>query len=81
MADRGDAELIFVRQVKTVQAIDQLSAVGHRHFFGMTVEGVERHPAENGVAQGRNLFQLVARRQFAAGADTMDPTRRPTNFT
>ena len=67
VADRGDAELIFVRQVEAVQTVDQLGTVGHRDFFRVLVEQIQRHPAEDRVAQGWSLLQDVARRHLATG--------------
>jgi len=45
-----------------------LRAVGHGDFFRMTIENVERHTAENGVAERGHLFENVAGSGFAAGS-------------
>ena len=39
---------------------------GHRDLFGMAVEGVERHSAEDRVAQGGHLLELITRSRLAA---------------
>jgi hypothetical protein len=48
-------------------AIDELRDVGHRHLVGVSMEGVERHPGQHGVAHCRLLPQQMRRVQFTAG--------------
>src|ERR1700686_1693779 len=67
VANGCDAEFIFVSEIQAVETIDELRAISHSNFFGMTIENVEGHAAEDGVAQGGNLFQLIAGSCFAAG--------------
>ena len=55
-----------MRQVEAIQAVDQLGTICHRDLFRMLVEDVQRHPAEDRIAQGRRLLQNVARRHLAA---------------
>ena len=57
MADRGYTEFVFMRQIETVQAIDQLRAIGHGHFFRMAVEDIQRHCRKDRVAQRGSLFE------------------------
>ena len=33
VADRRDAEFVFVGEIQTVEAVDELRAIGHGHFF------------------------------------------------
>src|SRR5260370_11714606 len=67
VAHRRDAALVFVAQIQTVQAVDQLRAVAHGDFFRMAVEDIERHAAEHRVAQGGHLLELIAGSGLAAG--------------
>ena len=50
MANRGDDEAVFVSEIETVEAVDELGAIGHDHLVGVTVEYVERHRTEDGIA-------------------------------
>jgi len=65
--DGGDDEAVFVREIEAVEAVDELRAIGHGDFFRMTIEDVEVHAAEDGVAERRHLFENVAGSCFAAG--------------
>src|SRR5260370_39030076 len=64
--DRGHAKLVFMREIQTVKAVDQLRATGDADFFGMTVGSVQSHSTEYGVAQCRKLLDLVSGRKFDA---------------
>ena len=67
-ADGGDDEAVFVGEIEAVETVDELRAIGHGDFFRMTIEDVEGHAAEDGVAERWRLFENVAGRGFAAGA-------------
>jgi endonuclease/exonuclease/phosphatase family metal-dependent hydrolase len=54
-----------MREVETIEAVDELGTVGHGDLFRMPVERVESHAREDGVAQRGSLFQKVTRRGFA----------------
>src|SRR5437879_10808061 len=64
---RGDAESIFMRQIETVQAVDQLCAAPDAHLLRMPVKGIQRHSAEDRIPQSRQLLQLIPGRKFTAG--------------
>src|SRR5882724_10771422 len=66
VADWRYAEFVLMRQIKTVQAIDQLCAIRHRNLGGMPVEGVQSHGAEYRIAQSGHLFEKMARHSLAA---------------
>ena len=63
----GDNETIFMREIEAVETVDELRAVSHGDFFGMTIENVEGHAAEDGVAERGHLFENVAGSGFASG--------------
>src|SRR6476469_7439893 len=67
MPDGRHHKPVLVRHVEAVQAVDELRAIYHRDFLRMTIEDVEGHGAEYGVAQGGHLLQLIARSSFTAG--------------
>jgi hypothetical protein len=48
--NRRDYKPVFVGQVKTIEAVDKLGAVGHRDFLRMPVESVEIHAGKDRVA-------------------------------
>ena len=73
VTDGRDAKLVLVRQIQTVQAIDELGTIGHRHFFRVAIKDVQCHSAEDGISQGRYLLKLVGRRSFAAGPVPWSP--------
>jgi hypothetical protein len=73
MTDRCDAEFVSVSEVKTVEAVDELCAIGHSHLLRMAIEKIERHPGENGIAQCGHLFEEVAGSGFRAGAVSRAP--------
>src|SRR5271170_7310209 len=52
-------ELIFMSQVKAVQAIDQLRRTCQCDFFRMPVEHVERHGTKHSVPERGGLFEKV----------------------
>jgi len=51
VADRRNYEPIFVSEVQTIQAVDELCAVGHVKLAGVTIENIESHGAEHRVPQ------------------------------
>src|SRR5438270_13727635 len=67
VAYRSDDELVFMREIKAVQAVDELRAVRHRDFFRMAVKNVQRHAAEHRVPQCGHLLKLVAWSRFTSG--------------
>src|SRR5438874_1705060 len=73
VADRSDDELVFVREIKAVEAVDELRAVRHRDFFRMAVKNVQRHAAEHRVPQCGHLLKLVAWSRFTSGTVPWTP--------
>src|SRR5215471_12679488 len=66
-------ELVFMSQVQAIEAIHELGTICHCHLFRMPVEGIERHAAEDGVAQRGHLLQDVAGRCFRTGLVPRSP--------
>src|SRR6266851_4728560 len=67
MADGRNYEAIFVREIQTVQAVDELCAVGHVKLAGVPIKNIQSHRAEHRVPQRWSLFEDVAWRCFASG--------------
>src|SRR5579859_7972391 len=65
--NRGHHEAVLMRQIKTIEAINELRAIGHGHLFGVAIENIKSHSAEYRVTQSGHLLQLIPRRRFAAG--------------
>src|SRR5882724_3609048 len=66
MADRRNYEAIFVSEIQTVQAVDELRAVGHVKLAGVAIENIESHGAEHRVPQRWSLLEDVPWRCFTA---------------
>src|SRR6266496_2148272 len=73
VTDWSHAEAIFVRQIQTVQAVDQLGATCDPDLLRMPIENVEGHATKDGITQRWGLFELVTRREFAAGTIPWSP--------
>src|SRR5260370_17386963 len=67
MAHWRDHEPVFVSEIQTVQAVDELCAVRHVKFAGMPVKNVQGHAAEHGIPQRGSLFENVPWRRLAPG--------------
>src|SRR5713101_7930296 len=67
MADGRNYKAIFVSEIQTVQAVDELRAVGHVKLAGVTIKNIQSHSAEHRVPQRWSLFEDVPWRCFASG--------------
>ena len=60
-------------KIQTVQAVDELRAVGHVKLAGMAVKNVEGHAAEHGIPQRGSLLENVPWRGLASRAVPWSP--------
>src|SRR5882672_10801707 len=67
MANRCNYEAIFVSEIQTVQAVDELRAVGHVKLAGVAIKNIQSHGAEHRVPQRWSLLEDVPWRCFAPG--------------
>src|SRR4051812_33656896 len=73
MKGRRDDKLLFMSDKESVQAVDELSAIGHHDFVRVTIECVQTQACKQRIAQGRSLAQKVCRMILRAGPVPCSP--------
>src|SRR5947209_19382029 len=61
MKHRSDGELLFTRNKRRMDIVDELGGVGHCYFIRVTIKDVESNSRDQCISQGREICPEIAR--------------------